>query len=94
MQRKTISLFVALFLVLTQALGIHHAFDSDAHEHGDSCELCAHLATLDHGIVAKLSFIAPVCETVVFGPPARHLVFLLIHPTHYARAPPVGVTQA
>lgn len=87
-KRKQIAHLLALFLVLTQVLGILHRLDSDAHKHGHGCELCAHLSTIDHGLSPDWSIVPPTFASVVVGVVARRSPFTPIFLSYDSRAPP------
>jgi hypothetical protein len=88
-KHQTISLIVAIILILTQALGVIHQLDSSVHEHEHGCELCTHLSNLDHGIATDLPKPAPEIILVITKIAALRPVFIPFYSYYHSRAPPV-----
>lgn len=77
-----------MLLMVAQLTLLMHKADLEAHASGETCELCLHAASLDHG--APAAPLIHVDMAVAIAPPLPAATPLLWHPSHHfsARAPP------
>jgi len=90
-RRRPRTLLVALactLLLFVQALVLQHQLDLDHHHDGEPCELCLHLAPLDHGLVNTLALPQPMLPAPppVGTPPLQTRGEP--HTAYHSRAPP------
>ena len=88
-EHKIVSLLVVVLLVLTQAFGVIHKFDSSAHEYDQGCELCVHLSNLDDGLSTDSSINPPTFLVLITEAGIPEPLFTPFLSTYLSRAPPV-----
>jgi hypothetical protein len=88
MARPLLALFAGVLLLFMQALLLEHQTDLAHHQADEPCELCLHLAPLDHSLVNALAVpqrpipaLAPASQAIVAALPPHHTAY---HP----RGPP------
>lgn len=78
----------AALLLFMQATVLEHQLDLDHHHDGEPCELCLHLAPLDHSLVNALTLTQK--PTPPFSPASRIMPATLPrhHAAYHSRGPP------
>jgi hypothetical protein len=80
---------VGALLLFTQTLVLEHQLDLEHHQSDETCELCLHLAPLDHGLVnalvlpqSPLASLPPASQTLPTALPRPHTAYLSRAPPH------------
>lgn len=86
--RTPLALLAAALLLFMQAMVLEHQLDLDHHHDGEPCELCLHLAPLDHSLVGEQAL--PQLQKPALPPLARKRLqtFRRFSAVYHSRAPP------
>ena len=83
-----LAILLATLLLFMQAQVLQHQLDLAHHHGGEPCELCLHLAPLDHGLVNTLALPLPVQPALPPVCVASLQTHREPHTAYHSRAPP------